>query len=162
MTLHHLTWIQASASICGSTCEQLIPFNIWSAAVLGSRWWAQSSDSRCVESCCRCFTRNVPSWLNVTSLLTWHKWAVIFAGGSLTPYRACRAGRWLWWCARTPLRVCGSPIPHPAGRTAAPSALLLSAGRSCPTLRGTWLHGEKQGQRGKLKDLSKLLDVEIV
>lgn len=158
MTLHHLTGIQASTSICGSTCEQLIPFSIWSVALLGSCWWAQSSDSCCVESrCCCCFTRNVPSWLNFTSLLT-RTWVdCYFHRGLAISYRACRAGPWLSWCVRTHLLVCGSPIPRPVGRTAAPSVLLPSAGRSCPTRRGTWLHGEEKRRLKKIHQNCKML-----
>ncbi len=120
-------------------------FLLTCAALLSSCRWAQSRDSCCVESrCCR-FTGNAPSWLNFKFPLTRHKRTVYFSTGLLTSYRVCRAGRWLWWCVRTPLRVCGSPIPRPVGRTAAPSVPLPSAGRSCPTRQGTWLHrGRRQ------------------
>lgn len=59
-------------------------------------------------------------------------------------YRACRAGRWLWWCVRTPPRACDSPIRRPAGRTAAPSAPPRPAGRSCPTRPGKWLQRRRR------------------
>lgn len=65
---------------------------------------------------------------------------LLFSQGVMISYQVCRAGRWPWWCVRTPLRVCGSPIPHPEGRTEAPSVLLPPAVHSCPTHQGTWLH----------------------
>lgn len=51
---------------------------MWSVALLDSELWLVLCWESCC--CCCCFTRNVPSWLNFTSLLTWHKRTVIFTG----------------------------------------------------------------------------------
>ena len=145
MPLHHLTGILASTSICGSMCSPLISFSEWSVALRDSCWWAQSCDSCCVESRAALLETSPRGWTTHPSL---HDTSglFIFHSGLMMSYRVCRAGRWLWWCGRTLLRVCGSPTRLPTGRTAAPSALPPPAGRSCPTPPGTWLHKEQSNE----------------
>lgn len=106
--------------------------------------WAHTDELRAVtrvalwEMCPNGLTSH-PSLHDITGLL--------FSQGMMISYQVYRAGRWLWWCVRTPLHVCGSPIPHPEGHTEAPSVLLLPAGHSCLTRQGTWLH--REGVKGK-------------
>lgn len=78
MPLHHLTGIQASTSICGSMCSQLISFSeliCGSAGLMLMSWelWLML----CRESCR--FTGNGPSWLNNTSFLARHERIVYFS-----------------------------------------------------------------------------------